>query len=299
MALNNLLAGEIKLTLEIIFSMALSEILLRLNLPSYLLKHLRAININPTTALALTVSIGSSKTGAGILANALDKNLISEKIAVWSVLMLPLISYLKRWPGTFFIATGMAGISGSIFALSLLLRSAGRFCVALYFLKRHEKSCANQIFNSQIQNYKHEFNFKRVLKKSARLLPISWLFFALAYSIVPYVNKFLEGALANNVILIPFEGWAIAAASIAHITAALALTGGALASGALNNFQAVFALILGSAFGLVTRILRQDAGYYFGLFKMRVAIKILLLNFASIIPFVIISLIFAGVGLLF
>ena len=294
MALNNLLAGELKLTLDIILSLLLGEIILRFDLARRFLKRLNFIN--PTTALALTLSLGSSKTGAGVLANALEKNLISEKVVIWSVLMLPFISYLKRWPGTFLMSTSMAGIAGSIFALFLLLRSAGRFFVALSFLKKCDSP---EILNLKIEVQRHKFNLKSMFKKLARSLPISWLFFALAYSLIPYINKILEGALKNNFVLIPFEGWTIAAASISHITAALALTNGALNSGALNNFQALFALILGSALGILTRILRQDASYYFGLFKFRVALKILILNFLTVIPFVIMSLIFAYIGLLF
>ncbi len=209
MALNNLLAGELKLTLDIILSLLLGEIILRFDLARRFLKRLNFIN--PTTALALTLSLGSSKTGAGVLANALEKNLISEKVVIWSVLMLPFISYLKRWPGTFLMSTSMAGIAGSIFALFLLLRSAGRFFVALSFLKKCDSP---EILNLKIEVQRHKFNLKSMFKKLARSLPISWLFFALAYSLIPYINKILEGALKNNFVLIPFEGWTIAAASI-------------------------------------------------------------------------------------
>ena len=294
MALKNLLTGELKLTLDIILSLAIGEIILRFDIAGYFLKHIKGIN--KITALALAVSIGSSKTGAGILAKSLDKKIISEKIVIWSVLMLPLISYLKRWPMTFMLAIGLAGFPGGLFALFLIGRSLARFFLALCFLKKYDEP---ENFNNIITAKTTRINLKSFVKKLARYLPVSWLFFAIAYSIVPYVNKFLEAMLENNFMLIPLSGWAVAAASVAHVNSALALTGGAIASGSLNNSQALFSLILGSALGLVTRILRQDAGYYFGLFKFNLALKILLLNFMTVLPFVILSLIFSGIALLF
>lgn len=91
---------------------------------------------------------------------------------------------------------------------------------------------------------------------------------------------------------------AVAAGSIAHVSSALAMAGGALASGELNTEQAVFALILGSGLGTATRILRQNAGYYFGLFPARTAQKMLFLNFITIMPVIIINILIAGLALL-
>ena len=77
---------------------------------------------------------------------------------------------------------------------------------------------------------------------------------------------------------LPLVGWAVAAASVAHVSAALALTGGSLAAGELSAAQAVFALLLGNGLGIVTRALRQNAGYYFGLFPAGLARSMLFWN---------------------
>lgn len=288
-----LLQGELNLTLDIIFGLVIGEIIIRLGLADLILKKISRLKIPSVTALAIALSTGSSKTGAAVIALALEKNQISERVAIWSVLMLPFPSYLRRWPGTFALAMGMAGKAGTFFALSLLLRSIARFFFA-YFMVRSEKNSELIITEKKI---KKNFGFP-FIKKLLKTLPYAWIFFALAYSIVPMINKFFVDNI-NFFSFLPLVGWTVAAGSVAHVSSALAIAGGALASGELNTAQAVFSLILGSGLGTATRILRQNAGYYFGLFPPSMARKMLFLNFATIMPLILLNLIFAGLALLF
>ena len=292
---HGLLAGELTLTLEIIIGLVLGEIVMRLRIAELIMKRFIPRSINPVTALALSVSFASSKTGAGIISSALEKNQITEKQAIWSTLMLSLPSYLKRWPGTFALALSMAGRAGAFFAVSQLVISAGRFIIAFIFLPKENNS---QVNNQEI-TIKHSDHNKHanIFRKLIKTLPLAWLFFALAYSLVPVINKFFSQVI--NFSFIPLAGWTVAGTSIARVSAALALAGGAIASGELNNSQALFSLILGSGLGTATRILRMQAGYYFGLFEPKLARKLLVMNFATLMPMVIINLIFAGIALLF
>ena len=290
---NGLLAGELTLTLEIVLGLVLGEIVMKLRIAELIMKRFIPRSLNPVTALALSVSFASSKTGAGIISSALEKNQITEKQAVWSTLMLSLPSYLKRWPGTFALALSMAGRAGAFFAVSQLIISAGRFIIAFIFLPKESNSNNN---NQEIE-IKHSDKHTNIFKRLIKTLPLAWLFFALAYSLVPVINKFFSQVI--NFPFIPLAGWTVAGTSIARVSAALALAGGAIASGELNNSQALFSLILGSGLGTATRILRMQAGYYFGLFEPKLARKLLVMNFATLMPMVIINLIFAGIALLF
>ncbi|MBQ6772676.1 MAG: hypothetical protein IJP48_01295 [Synergistaceae bacterium] len=296
---HGLLAGELTLTLEIVLGLVLGEIVMKLRIAELIMKRFIPRSINPVTALALSVSFASSKTGAGIISSALEQNQITQKQAVWSTLMLSFPSYLKRWPGTFALALSMAGRAGAFFAFSQLIIAAGRFIIAFIFLPKEKDSQAvnfNQeitIKHSDSARNKHTSIFHRLIKT----LPLAWLFFALAYSLVPVINKFFSQVI--NFPFIPLAGWTVAGTSIARVSAALALAGGAIASGELNNSQALFSLILGSGLGSATRILRMNAGYYFGLFESKLARKLLLMNFATLLPMIIINLIFAGIALLF
>lgn len=298
--MSKLLSGEVNLTIDIIFGLILGEIITRLKLADTLFQKfmpfLERNNIPPVTGLALAASMGSSKTGAAIISSALAQNHITERVAIWSVLMLPLPSYLRRWPATFALSISMAGVAGCIFALSLIFRSVARFLIAFTFLRR--EGFNTNVIHNEIGHVKYS---GKIVKKLLKTLPLAWGFYALTYSLVPVINKFFATMFINTKIfsVIPLAGWAVAAGSIAHVSAALALAGGALAAGELNTSQAVFALILGSGLGTATRILRQNAGYYFGLFPPRIARKMLFMNFVTIMPLIILSLIFAGLALLF
>ena len=294
--MEGLLKGELNLTLDIIFGLIIGEIIIRLGLVEFILKKFSRLKIPPVTALAVALSAGSSKTGAAVIASALEKNQISERVAIWSVLMLPFPSYLRRWPGTFILSLSMAGSAGAFFALSLMFRSAARFFFACLFLIRGEELGVRRE-GLEIRNYSLSTSYFLIhhLKKT---LPYAWLFFAISYSIVPVINKFFEANIKIFSFL-PLAGWTVAAGSLSHVSAALALAGGAIESGELNTAQAAFALILGSGLGTATRILRQNAGYYFGLFPVSTAKKMLMMNFFTIMPLIILNLIFAGLALLF
>ena len=303
-----LLIGEIKLTFDIILGILLGEIFVRIlqaKLSEKFLNFIRShTKLNPVIALSVAVSTGSSRTGAGIISQALEKNMISENESVWGVLMLPFPSYLKRWFSTFALSVSIAGIAGGFFALFLLIRSALRFFTAFFVLTRKyenkiKNDFSNEIFGFKNSNVKSRIK-KTFLKQLFKNLTLGWIFFALTYSLIPTIDNFLKGIFFKSTFFkfMPLSGWTIAAGSVVNVSAALSLAGGTLSSGELNNAQVLFMLILGSAFGTVTRILRQNAGYYFGMFKSRLAIKMLILNFLTILPFIIFSVIISGLAML-
>ena len=286
--------GELNLTLDIFFGVLIGDVIIRLGVADFILKKFSRLRIPPVTALAVALSAGSSKTGAAVIASALEEKKISERDALWSILMLPFPSYLRRWPATFMLAVSMAGRAGAFFALSLMFRSAARFIWAYKKLKLTNKiETSNE--NFKIKKQSREL---KLTKKLLKTLPYAWAFFAVTYSLVPLINKFFETNL-KFLSFLPLSGWTVAAGSVAHVSAALGLAGGALASGELNTAQATFALILGSGLGTATRILRQNAGYYFGLFQPAMARRMLIMNFLTIMPLIILNLIFAGLALLF
>ena len=290
--MKGLIWGEIYLTFDIILGLIIGNIIIRLRLSDIIMKHLLPRNIPPVTGLAVAISAGSSKAGAAIIASSLLKHEISERQALWSVLMLPLPSYLRRWPSTFALSVSMAGKAGAIFALSLLVRSIARFMIALHFLRREGREYTFIPQELEGKDYTHG-----LIRNLMKTLPTAWIFFALSYLLSPVIDAFFRDIFAGNDTFLPVSGWSVAAGSIAHVSAALSLAGGAMSSGELGTMQAAFALILGSGLGTASRIMRQNAGYYFGLFPKNIASKMLLMNFATIIPLIMVNLIFAGLAL--
>lgn len=288
--MTGLLRGELLLTADIIAGLVIAEIILRLKLPDILMKRFMPRSIPPVTALATAVSAGSSKAGAAILSSSFTRGEIPERTLMWSVMMLPLPSYLRRWPSTFMLSVSMAGTAGGIFAASLLARSILRFVIALFMVRREGAGVPSSSYSFSGAEYHHGMR-----RKIFRTLPVAWLMFGIAYSLVPVAEGYLRGKFAGG--FLPVSGWAVAAASIGHVRGALSLAGGAIEAGNLTVTQGVFALVLGSGLGTVTRVLRQDAGYYYGLFPRSTATKMLIMNLATILPLIMINLLFAGLAL--
>ena len=272
--MEGLIRGELLMTLHILIGLAVGEVIMYFRLPDLLMKRFMPyLKLAPSSSLAVAASFASSKAGAAVLASSLAQGEISEKCAVWSVLMLSLPSYLRRWPSTLLLSVSMAGRAGGIYALSMLFLSVGRFVVAYMFARTDGESVPADI--------KPSSHRVPIIKRLVKTLPFAWGFFALSYSLVPMLNKYLQGM---------FTGSLVAASAVVRVNAALAMAGGSLAKGELTVPQAVFALLLGSGLGTFTRVLRMNAGYYFGFFPLRTARKMLLMNFLTIIPFVTISL---------
>ncbi len=293
-----LLRGELWLTFDVLLGLLIGDLILRWGLADRLMRRampwLQRHGIGPVVGLALTLSLGSSKAGAALLASALDEGRLDRRTALWGTLMLPLPSYLRRWPATFALAVSLAGWAGGIFALFLLLRSTARFFLAFFILRRGGREA--EMVANPLPGQQERGGLLR-WRKLLRTLPLAWLFFAVAYALVPWADAFFKRYFLDGTFL-PLAGWTVAAASLAHVSAALALAGGSLAAGELTTAQAVFALILGSGLGVVSRVLRQNAGYYFGLFPADMARSLLFWNLATILPLVGLSLLLAALPLL-
>ena len=267
---------------ELILRWGVADRLMRRMMP-WLQRH----GIGPVVGLALALSFASSKAGAALLASALEERRVDRHTALWGTLMLPLPSYLRRWPATFALAVSLAGVAGGVFALFLLLRSTARFFLAFFILRRGGgRNSAAAADRAPAAPGAPGF---RKWRNLLRTLPLAWLLFAVAYALVPWADALLRRWFLGGTFL-PLAGWTVAAASLAHVSAALALAGGSLAAGELTAAQAIFALILGSGLGVVTRVLRQNAGYYFGLFPPDMARRLLFWNLATILPLVLLSL---------
>ena len=297
MNLSGLLMGELRLTADILVGLAVGAVILRSGLAdklmTRLLPFLRRFGIGSVLGTALTISLGSAKAGAAVIAAALNDGRIAERPAMWGTLMLSFPAYLHRWPTTMIMAASLAGLPGAIFGAVLLVRSAARFVLLAVILKRGAGESGE--VEESIAGSARKVKFaKRMLKT----MPIAWFFYGVAYALVPTAEEALRGWLTGGAAFLPLAGLTVAAASIAHISAALALAGGSLAAGELTVAQAVFALILGNSLGVVTRLFRTNTGYYFGLFSSSMAKDLLFWNFATTAFFALITLAAAAVPLL-
>lgn len=296
MELKALLRGELWLTFDILLGLLIGDLVLRWGLADRLMRRmmpwLRRHGIGPLVGLALTLSLGSAKAGAAVLASALSEGRIDRHTALWGTLSLAFPAYLRRWPATLVLSVSMTGLVGGIFALVLILRSLVRFALVVCVLRSRE---SGELPLEEVPDRRRMgWGFYR---KLGMTLPLAWFFYAVAFALVPYAESAFRRWFMGGSFL-PLAGWAVAAASVAHVSAALALTGGSLAAGELSATQAVFALLLGNGLGIVTRALRQNAGYYFGLFPAGLARSMLFWNVGTVALLTGLSLALAAVPLL-
>nr|WP_314717692.1 hypothetical protein [uncultured Fretibacterium sp.] len=296
MELKALLRGELWLTFDILLGLLIGDLVLRWGLADRLMRRmmpwLRRHGIGPLVGLALTLSLGSAKAGAAVLASALSEGRIDRHTALWGTLSLAFPAYLRRWPATLVLSVSMTGLVGGIFALVLILRSLVRFALVVCVLRSRESG--ELPLEEAPGRRRMGWGFYRKLGVT---LPLAWFFYAVAFALVPYAESAFRRWFMGGSFL-PLAGWAVAAASVAHVSAALALTGGSLAAGELSAAQAVFALLLGNGLGIVTRALRQNAGYYFGLFPAGLARSMLFWNVGTVALLTGLSLALAAVPLL-
>jgi hypothetical protein len=295
----SLLKDEMRLSFDILFGLAIGVAVIRSGLADKLMKrllpYLSKAGVGHILGMALTVSLGSAKTGAALLASALYEGRISERTAKWGTLMLSFPAYLHRWPSTLLLAISLAKIPGAIFAAILLLRPAARFLLLIFIYKNGEH---DELPAAGLGAPVAAARSFKLGKKLLQTLPLAWIFYAAAFTFVPWAESLLEGLLLGGGFF-PVAGLAVAAASIANMSSALALADGSVAAHELTNSEAVFALLVGNGLGILTRLIRTNAGYYFGLFPGGLANKMLWLNFGTMAPFSILTMLLAAIPLFF
>jgi hypothetical protein len=281
------LIGEALMTVNILIGVFIGDMVFRLRLAEKavgkFLPVLRRIGVGPILGTALAVGVGSSKVAAALLARGVEEGSITRDGAIWGTISLSFPAYLRRWPSTLALCVSMAGTAGWIFASTLLLRSFGRFLFVVIKARGSEPDSAAASPGGQVRS-RSVLWYKRLLVT----LPVAWVFYASAFLIMPEIENLLKESLGGS--LLPVAGWGVASAALAGISASLALARGALANGDLDAAQTVFALLLGNGLGYFTRALRQNAGYFFGIFPADISRAILARNIATMIPFVIVSL---------
>lgn len=272
-----LLKAELVLTFNIVVGLLTGELILSLGIVDKLfapiVPKLAKWGINRNIAGALLIAVGSPRSAAALISAGYADGEISREEATYGTLSLAFPGYLRRWVGTATIATSIASRAGLIYALVMITRSAVRFAWVLGLLRKHSRNnpVADSLRDSSdsgIPASKPSARRKRLLKTLIRSLPWAWGFFALTYALMPYIEQLFTDHIARWGLyaFLPPQGWAVAVSALAHVTAALSSAGGALAAGNLNVAQAVLALLVGNMVGTITRTMRQNVGYWMGIF---------------------------------
>ena len=98
---SGLAKGELRLTFDILLGLLIGFAVLRSGIADRLMRrlvpYLRRAGIAPEVGMALTVSFGSAKAGAALIASALEDGRISGRCARWGTLLLsfPAVGWLS------------------------------------------------------------------------------------------------------------------------------------------------------------------------------------------------------------
>ncbi|MDR2779795.1 MAG: hypothetical protein LBB28_01570, partial [Synergistaceae bacterium] len=235
------------------------------------------------------------RSGAALISGAYLDGEISQREATCGTLALAFPGYLRRWVGTAAMAAGIAGVAGIIFAAAILVRSACRFVWVILILIRRGAARTHSGENIKKTEMSAKDRAMRTLKLLRRSLPWAWGFFALTYALVPFVDRVFSEYVAKRGFhaFLPLEGWAVAVSSIAHITAGLSSAAGAMSTGKLGIGQAVLALLVGNMAGSITRTMRQNVGYWMGIFPRDLIPGLLKWHMATTLTLEVISILIA------
>jgi len=292
-----LVRAELILTAHIIAGLTVGELILatgaveRLFAP--VVPRLARLGIHDKIASAMLIAVGTSRSGAALISRAYSDGEITREEATFGTLSLAFPAYLRRWTGTVAMAVGIAGRAGLIFALVLVIRSACRFIwVVVLLSRRGVKRTADfvTVKDREIIGVRERIN--RTLRMLKRSLPLAWFFFALTYTLVPYADRVFSEYLARPELysILPAEGWAVAISSIAHVTAGLSSAAGALGTGSIDVGQAVLSLLVGNMAASISRTLRQNVGYWVGIFPKDLVPDLLRWHFKTTVTLEVLSI---------
>lgn len=283
------------LTLSVSGGLALGKIIIALSLPERLfralLPGLGGLGIPPQALFALGVSLGSARAGSAIVAGAYGEGVLTKRQALFGTLLQSFPGYVRRWLVTFPVAAALAGMAGAVFSLVLLLRSFLRFLFFLWILRGQNPAACGGGQPAEGQGRRGAFP---LLKTLARTLPPAWAFYAAAYLATPVLQRAIEAWGASFPLMSP-ASWAVAAASFAHVNAALGAAGGAVAAGSLTVAGAVLALLAGNMLASLSRVLRQDLAYWMGIYPPPMVRSLFAWNFGTLLVVMAISIAFAAV----
>ncbi|NDV18062.1 hypothetical protein GO013_01350 [Pseudodesulfovibrio sp. JC047] len=251
----------------------------------------RRARLRDVSAASFTMAFFSGVTANTMLSEAHEKGEISDRELVLSNLFNSLPTYFLHLPTLFFIAAPFIGSAATVYvaltALAAIIRTMGIVFSGKFLLPPIEEGClpcrldemkAKQDTSSAL--HKTWARFKKRLPKVLYLTcPIYTLFFVLKqFGMFAWLQGFLSEGSSFFTFLPPEALGIVAFHMAAEFTAGLAAAGAMIADTSLTQTQVVLALMLGNVLSSPMRAFRHQFPYYAGIFKPRMAFKLILCN---------------------
>ncbi|MEF2231501.1 MAG: hypothetical protein V3571_11280 [Pseudodesulfovibrio sp.] len=251
----------------------------------------RRARLGDVSAASFTMAFFSGVAANTMLAEAHEKGTISDRELVLSNLFNSLPTYFLHLPTLFFVAAPFIGGAAAVYvgltATAALLRTLVITLAGRWLLPPREEGCLPCRLDEMDQKRDKRSplvkTWKRFCKRLPKILYITAPIYALFFALKEYgLFEWLESALAGHVGLFSFlppEALGIVAFHMAaEFTAGLAAAGALIAGAQLTDFQVVMALMLGNVLSSPMRAFRHQFPYYAGIFKPRMAFRLILYN---------------------
>lgn len=251
----------------------------------------RRARLGDVSAASFSMAFFSGIAANTMLSEAHEKGTITDRELIFSNLFNSLPTYFLHLPTIFFIAAPFIGSAAAVYvgltALAALLRTLGIVVTGRFLLPPIPEGCLPCRLDEMEKRrdkksalHKTWMRFKKRLPKVLYLtFPIYTLFFVFKQM---GMFEWLQGLMAGNVNLFSFlppEALGIVAFHMAaEFTAGLAAAGALISDTALTQTQVVLALMVGNVLSSPMRAFRHQFPYYAGIFKPRMAMKLIVCN---------------------
>lgn len=251
----------------------------------------RRARLKDVSAASFSMAFFSGITANTMLAEAHERGDISDRELILSNLFNALPTYFLHLPTIFFIAAPFIGSAATVYvgltAFAAVLRTVAITFAGRYLLPPLEEGCLpcrlDEMEAKRDKTSALKKTWKRFKKRLPKILyittPIYILFFILKQlGMFAWLQNLMAGQAGLFSFLPPEALGIVAFHMAAEFTAGLAAAGALMADSQLTEVQIVLALLLGNVLSSPMRAFRHQFPYYAGIFKPRMAMKLIVHN---------------------
>ncbi|MBG0791772.1 MAG: hypothetical protein H0S80_14875 [Desulfovibrionaceae bacterium] len=251
----------------------------------------RRARLKDISAASFAMAFFSGVTANTMLSEAHDRGDISDRELLLSNLFNSLPTYFLHLPTIFFIAAPFIGSAAAVYvgltALAAVIRTTAIVFAGKFLLPPLEEGCLPCRLDEMEKRRKRSSALRktwdRFLKRLPKVLyltcPIYTLFFVLKQlGLFTWLQEAMAGSVPLFTFLPPEALGIVAFHMAAEFTAGLAAAGAMMTDTALTQTQVVLALMLGNVLSSPMRAFRHQFPYYAGIFRPRMAVKLILCN---------------------
>ncbi|BDQ37677.1 membrane protein [Pseudodesulfovibrio nedwellii] len=251
----------------------------------------RRARLGDISAASFTMAFFSGITANTMLSEAHEKGEISDRELILSNLFNSLPTYFLHLPTIFFIAAPFIGSAAAVYvgltAFAAIIRTMAIVFSGKFLLPPIKEGCLpcrldemekKRDTKSALQKTWARFK-KRLPKVLYLTCPIYTLFFVFKQiGMFAWLQGFMSGSASFFTFLPPEALGIVVFHMAAEFTAGLAAAGAMISDTSLTQTQVILALMLGNVLSSPMRAFRHQFPYYAGIFRPRMAFKLILYN---------------------